>query len=148
MEGLENAWRERGETVIVTDAYGVVFLSNREEWKYSSLRPLPPATAERLRANQYLDRPLETLAVQRQSTDGGNILTLDNISFLEQSMQLLDYGWRIHYLTDLAPVGRNVGLVVTGSTGLAPYPVFDFALSAGEDAGDCFRCKRRERHRR
>lgn len=116
LEGLENAWQESGETIIVSDAYGVVFLSSRPGWKYSSLRPLPPDTAKRLRETQYLERPLATLAVQRQATEGGNVLRLDDISFLEQSLQLLDYGWRIHYLTDLAPVGRNVGLVVAVTT--------------------------------
>lgn len=119
LEELENAWQKSGETVIVSDAYGVIFLSSRPEWKYSSLRPLPRDTASRLREIQYLDRPLTTLAVRREPSEGGIILHLDHISFLEQSRQLLDYGWRIHYLTDLAPVKRSVGLVVAVTAGCA-----------------------------
>ncbi|MFH0785635.1 MAG: ATP-binding protein [Pseudomonadota bacterium] len=122
LDDLENAWQESGETIIVSDSYGVVFLSSRPEWKYTSLRPLPPDTVKRLRTKQYLDRQLPTLAIERQVTEGGNILLLDRSSFLEQSLQLLDYGWRIHYLTDLAPIGRSVGLVVAVST------VFAFAM--------------------
>ena len=96
---LEKAWRESGETVIVSDASGVVFLSSRPEWKYRSLRPLTEPTARRLREVQYLDAPLTTLTTEREAVDGGNILRLESVNYLEQSLQLPEYGWRIHYLS-------------------------------------------------
>ncbi len=116
LEKLENIWRESGETIIVSDSFGVLFLSSRPEWKYKSLRPLPLQTADRLRKVQYLQRPLSSLEMERQATEGGNILRLDNISFLEQSLQLLNYGWRIHYLTDLTPVTTSVRLAMLTTT--------------------------------
>ncbi len=101
---LELSWRESGETVIVSDAYGVLFLSSRPEWKYHSLRPLPQQTADWLREVQYLGHPLTLLRAERQAGGEDNVLHLDQRSFLEQSRQLLEYGWRIHYLSDLQPV--------------------------------------------
>jgi len=112
LDKLEAMWRESGETIIVSDSLGVLFLSSRPEWKYTSLRPLPRKTAERLRRVQYLERPLTTLAMKRQVTGGGNILNLNKSTYLEQSRQLLEYGWRIHYLTDLAPVTTSVRLAM------------------------------------
>lgn len=112
LEKLQESWRDSGETIIVSDGSGVVFLSSRPDWQYRSLRPLPESTALRLRQVQYLDRPLSTLATQRQAASGGNILDLDGRTFLEQSRQLLDYGWRIHYLSDLAPVATTVRLTM------------------------------------
>jgi two-component system, NtrC family, C4-dicarboxylate transport sensor histidine kinase DctB len=116
LEKLEKIWRESGETIIVSDSFGVLFLSSRPKWKYKSLRPLPIQTASRLREVQYLERPLSSMEMDRQATEGGNILHLDNISFLEQSLQLLDYGWRIHYLTDLTPVTTSVRLAMVTTT--------------------------------
>ena len=116
LEKLQNIWREGGETIIVSDGYGVLFLSSRPEWKYKSLRPLPPQTEKRLQEVQYLQLPLTALEVKRRTTKGGNIISLDNISFLEQSLQLPHYGWRIHYLTDLAPVNRSVRLAIAIAT--------------------------------
>jgi len=112
LDKLENMWRESGETIIVSDAYGVLFLSSRPGWKYQSLRPLPPNTASRLQQTQYLQRPLTALDMDRQVTGDGNVLRLDNTAFLEQSVQLLEYGWRIHYLTDLGPVTTRVRLAM------------------------------------
>ncbi len=108
LEKLEYMWRESGETIIVSDSFGVLFLSSKPEWKYRSLRPLPPQTRKRLQEIQYLQSPLTAIAMERQAIKGGNILRLDDSSFLEQSQQLPDYGWRIHYLTDLAPIADSV----------------------------------------
>lgn len=112
LEKLEQMWRESGEIIIVSDSFGVLFLSSRPEWKYQSLRPLPPETANRLRQVQYLQRPLPTLEMDRKVIEEGNILRLDNVSFLEQSRQLLEYSWRIHYLSDLKPVQTSVRLTI------------------------------------
>lgn len=107
LEKLQKMWQESGETIVVSDAHGVLFLSSRPEWKYTSLRPLPERTVELLRTVQYLQQPLTALEVRRQTTDQGNILILDDSTFLEQSSQLTEYGWRIHYLTNLDPVSKS-----------------------------------------
>ena len=124
LEKLQNTWRESGETIIVSDASGVLFLSSRPEWQYQSLRPLPSDTANWLREAQYLERPLTTLVIKREITEKGNILHLATDTFLEQSRQLLDYSWRIHYLSDLAPVASSVHLAEAVTAVIAVSLIF------------------------
>lgn len=119
LEPLQNTWAEGGENVIVSDAYGVLFLSSRSDWKYKALRILPKHTANRLREQQYLEQKLGPLSVERDATDEGTILTLQGLRYLESSRQLPDYGWRIHYLTDLKVVVKKVNQDVIIATVLA-----------------------------
>ncbi len=116
LEPMQEAWKESGEAVIVSDAYGVIFLTSKKEWKYSSLRELPDDTANRLRAVQYLNRPLPTLKMKRLSRKGYTIIQLDDKSYLEQALQLPEYGWRVHYLTDLKTVDNSINLAITITT--------------------------------
>ena len=103
LERLQQSWRESHETVIVSDVHGVLFLSSRPEWRYHCLRDLPKATIDDLHRSQYPGKPLTPLQMGRNVAEAGNILELDHNRFLEQSNQLLQYGWRIHYLSDLRP---------------------------------------------
>jgi len=112
LEKLQDVWRKSNETIVVSDASGILFLSSRSTWKYKSLRPLPHHTAQWLREVQYLEQPLTLLQFKRKSIQGGNLLQLDGTSFFEQSLQLPEYGWRIHYLTDLQPMNKSVRLAV------------------------------------
>ncbi len=116
LETLQTSWKEGGESVIVSDAFGVLFLSSNTEWKYKSLRPLPENTAQRLRNGQYLGFPLDTLQVHRNSIEGGNILLLEGKRYLEQSLQLPEYGWRIHYLSDLQTLSNQVSVAISITT--------------------------------
>jgi two-component system C4-dicarboxylate transport sensor histidine kinase DctB len=45
---FERAWRSSEEPIALADRAGVVFLSNREQWKYHSLRPLAEEEQRRL----------------------------------------------------------------------------------------------------
>jgi two-component system C4-dicarboxylate transport sensor histidine kinase DctB len=121
LETIQQLWIKSGEDVIVSDAYGILFLSSNPDWKYKSLRPLPPHTAKRLQEVQYQGFPLATLKMERQSTAGGNILILEGKRYLEQSLQLPEYGWRIHYLTNLRGVKKNVHLARTITAVLAGF---------------------------
>lgn len=104
LEQLQEAWRQSGETIIVSDAFGVLFLSSHPEWKYRCLRQLSDKTTHRLQQTQYPQQPLTPLHVTRMEGKNSNIVTIGTDSFLENSEQLYEYGWRIHYLADLAPV--------------------------------------------
>lgn len=126
LETIQQIWKKSGEAVIVSDAYGILFLSSNPDWKYKSLRPLPPHTARRLREVQYQGYPLVTLKMERQSTTGGNILLLEGKRYLEQSLQLPEYGWRIHYLTDLRGVKSNVHLARTVTAVIAGFILLAF----------------------
>lgn len=59
LEGFEEAMRQSGETVLLADQDGVVFLSSVPEWKYRVLGPLSASARERFRqTRQYGDAPL------------------------------------------------------------------------------------------
>ncbi|MBP0597842.1 sensor histidine kinase [Herbaspirillum sp. LeCh32-8] len=56
---FEHTWRSSDDPITLTDAGGVVFLSNRPEWKYHSLRPLTgPMQQELAGTHQYADQPI------------------------------------------------------------------------------------------
>ncbi len=115
LEALQSSWVESQEAIMVSDSSGVIFLSSIDKWRYKSLRPLPEETARTLRQNQYLAQPLTDLKVVRALADGGNFLSLGETTYFEQSLQLPEYGWRIHYLTNLAAMHRNVNIFTIGA---------------------------------
>lgn len=56
---FEHTWRSSADPITLTDAGGVVFLSNRPEWKYHSLQTLtPPVQQELAGTHQYADLPI------------------------------------------------------------------------------------------
>ncbi len=119
LEPMQDTWKRGGEAVIVSDAYGVIFLTSNLEWRYTSIRPLPLQTKNELQNEQYLNLPLPSLTMHRENIGENNILELEGKKYLEQSLQLPEYGWRIHYLTDLHVVEDNVTLAMTVSVILA-----------------------------
>ncbi len=126
LEQLQQMWKDSGEDVIVSDAFGVLFLSSNDNWRYRSLRPLPRHTSKRLQEIQYQGFSLGTLEIQRTSTEDGNILFLEGKNYLEQSLQLPEYGWRIHYLTDLQSVQDSVNIAQTVTAVSATLLLFLF----------------------
>lgn len=116
LEAMQQTWRESGETVIVSDASGVLFLTSKPEWKYYSLRPLPRETLKKLQALQYINYSLPTLKMTRKTRQGFSTISLEGKVYLEQSIQLPEYGWRLHYLSDYKKVNRDVNLFATITT--------------------------------
>ncbi|ALU90540.1 C4-dicarboxylate transport sensor kinase transcription regulator protein [Herbaspirillum rubrisubalbicans M1] len=56
---FEHTWRSSSDPITLTDAGGVVFLSNRPEWKYHSLQALSaPVQRELAGTHQYADLPI------------------------------------------------------------------------------------------
>lgn len=100
--GLEQSWREAGETVFVTDRYGVVFLGTRDDWRYASLEPLTDMVVAAIRANrQYGGVPLPSL---QQGAADAEILAIDGQRWRQDRLKLGLLGWTIHYLTPMAAI--------------------------------------------
>ncbi|MFL9923311.1 ATP-binding protein [Herbaspirillum lusitanum] len=56
---FEHTWGSSEDPITLTDSGGVVFLSNRPEWKYHSLRPLNRQLEQELEGtHQYADQPI------------------------------------------------------------------------------------------
>jgi two-component system C4-dicarboxylate transport sensor histidine kinase DctB len=61
---FEHTWRSSDDPIALADSSGVVFLSNRPEWRYHSLRPLDDTTRRELaRTQQYMGQTVTPLAM-------------------------------------------------------------------------------------
>lgn len=65
LDALEQALASAGDTLLLADGDGVVFLSSARRWRYHTLTSLPAATAARLASTrQYGGQPIPPLANQ------------------------------------------------------------------------------------
>jgi two-component system C4-dicarboxylate transport sensor histidine kinase DctB len=70
LEDIESSWGHDQSLLMLADQHGVVFLSNRPEWKFHTLATLDPATLAQIRAErQYGNAALETVPM-RDDGDG------------------------------------------------------------------------------
>lgn len=71
---FENTWKSGEDPIALTDERGVVFLSNKQEWKYHSLRPLDGSTQQNMaRTLQYAKQkitPISSLPKRAQAGFG------------------------------------------------------------------------------
>ncbi|NMG66751.1 sensor histidine kinase [Azoarcus indigens] len=100
-----------GDSILLADAAGVVFLAAEPAWRYRTLAPLPPATRAALAATrQYGDSPLQPLAPSHPLHDG--TVRLDDGSrftreLIMQSRPVGSLGWRAVLLADPADAHRS-----------------------------------------
>ncbi len=118
LEDIARDWQKSGDTLLLTDGRGIIFLSSRAEWTYRALTPLDPAVrAEVSRSQQYAQYPIGPPPLIHVS--GFNTLARETASgplLLRQSVELADHGWTLHLVTDLgAPrtAAWTAGLLVS-----------------------------------
>ncbi len=98
LSGLTQAWAEGGETVVVSNADGVVVLSSDESWLYRSLAPIPEARLKEIVAGrQFASKSLEPLEWIETGADG---VGLEGRSYLRVSSIMSRLGWTLHFLAD------------------------------------------------
>jgi len=107
LAALEQEWLTSPDVVLASDEHDVVFLANRDAWRYRLLRPLGAAERrEMLDSRQYADRSLQPLRVRTGSVldDGGRMVhLLDPVlpgEMLWQSLALPEEQWNLHLLHD------------------------------------------------
>lgn len=120
LQSLEQDWRDPGGAVALADRNGVVFLTDRPDWRY---RPVAPLDSEQLRilreTRQYgsdvdFGNPLFSDArtehgariVRVRASDGR--LPNDYVLF---TRELPAHGWTMSLLFELAPVHRDAVVV-------------------------------------
>lgn len=63
LASFEQTWRSNEDPIALVDRHGVVFLSNRSEWVYNSLRPLDPLVqADIEQTQQYMGKQIRPIA--------------------------------------------------------------------------------------
>ena len=115
LDHLQDDWHEGGETVLVSDANGVLFLSSRGDWKYTTLAPLSAGQRERIRAGrQYGGQPLKLSPLQTVEMLGENlrIVRADDQRYLMSSLPLPGLDWKLLHLASLVPVREGTQAVV------------------------------------
>ncbi|MCF6180356.1 MAG: hypothetical protein L3J63_13370 [Geopsychrobacter sp.] len=116
---LQDDWREGGETVLVSDANGVLFLSSRNDWRYHSLSQLSTEQRERIRAGrQYGTEPLDLVPLHTKKWlgDEQRIVQADKLSYLMLSRSIPGLDWTLFHLAPLAPVQERTQAVATIGT--------------------------------
>lgn len=117
LDRLQADWADGGETVMVSDANGVIFLSSRPEWKYHSLAALDAATMAQIRARrQYKETPITPLALSRPRAEAPDTIDIGNEGFVERVRSLTQPGWKLHYLSPTAAMREQVFGVVAITT--------------------------------
>src|SRR5476649_1096651 len=62
---LEREWRQGTDTLLVSDARGIIFIANQPGWRYRLLKPLIDSDhAELKNTRQYDKQPLSPLVYQ------------------------------------------------------------------------------------
>lgn len=120
VEPIEAAWQGAEGDFIVTDPEGIIFMSGRPEWLYSSLLPL---TRDRLArtavSRRYADATLSELPILAQVENGGHeTLVLRTPGGRRELMvlkeQMPEAGWTIKLLVDTAPIHAQANTQVAG----------------------------------
>ncbi|MEP7186270.1 MAG: PAS-domain containing protein [Rhodanobacter sp.] len=107
LDTFEQEWSDSSDTILLSDAHGVVFLSNRAAWLYHPLQPLLPAAIQALEhTRQYGDQPLipARVTILARFADGGRRVHIDQPrtphDVVWQSLPLPSQGWTVHLLHD------------------------------------------------
>ncbi len=121
---LEREWRQGSDTLLVSDARGIIFIANRPGWRYRHLHALSDSDLAELKATrQYDKQPLQPLAYEplRRFDDNSHLARVEApdgaADYLWESLPLTAEGWTLHLLRrpqiafeDL----RNAGLAAAG----------------------------------
>ncbi|MCK9796194.1 ATP-binding protein [Pseudomonas sp. MAFF 302030] len=121
---LEQEWSQGSDTLLVSDARGIIFIANQPGWRYRHLRPLSADDlAEINRTRQYHKQPLAPLEHQTLQAfdDNGGLVQVAGpegaASYLWESLPLSAEGWTLHLLRRPQGVledSRNAGIAAVG----------------------------------
>lgn len=110
---FEEAWAASDATIMVTDINNVIFLSDREDWRFRTTAPLPDATLARIAATRQYPTSLLSplpLAVTPLDPDLGfglEIAEAEDETFVQQTSLIAAAGWRVSILTPTGPATRR-----------------------------------------
>ncbi len=72
LEAFEQTWRSNEDPIALVDRHGVVFLSNRSEWVYNSLRPLSALVQRDIeQTQQYMGKQITPIGSLHGSARNG-----------------------------------------------------------------------------
>lgn len=123
IDRLEPSWVSSDQKILVVDRDGVVFLSTHPDWRFRSIEPLSAAAENRLiLSRRYGARSIPALpVVDRQPTgmlsirdtpwtEGRTRKNGSTTTYLTQSREMNEAGWRVLILSDTRSVTQQVNI--------------------------------------
>jgi len=121
---LEREWSQGSDTLLVSDARGIIFIANQPGWRYRQLHPLSDSDLADIKATrQYDKQPLTPLEHQtlRHFDDNSKLTRVNgpqgHADYLWESLPLSAEGWTLHLLRrpQIDEDRRNAGLAAAGA---------------------------------
>lgn len=102
---LEREWSQGNDTLLVSDARGIIFIANQPGWRYRALRPLSAGDLAEIKSTRQYDKqslvPLTHLPLRRfdDNSDLRRVEGPDGTAdYLWESLPLTTEGWTLHLL--------------------------------------------------
>lgn len=122
---LEQEWSQGPDTLLVSDARGIIFIANQPGWRYRELYPLNDSDLEELAATRQYDKqaraPLQHSSLQRFG-ERSELVRVNGPqgqrNYLWDSQSMPDEHWTLHLLRQpLAGTeeSRNAALAAAGA---------------------------------
>ncbi|WP_447761249.1 sensor histidine kinase [Pseudomonas moraviensis] len=102
---LEREWSQGSDTLLVSDARGIIFIANQPGWRYRALRPLSASDLAEIKTTRQYDKqslvPLTHLPLRRFD-DNSDLRRVEGpqgtADYLWESLPLTTEGWTLHLL--------------------------------------------------
>ncbi|MEN5241785.1 ATP-binding protein [Pseudomonas atacamensis] len=102
---LEREWSQGSDTLLVSDARGIIFIANQPGWRYRALRPLSADDLAEIKTTRQYDKqsllPLTHLPLRRFD-DNSDLRRVEGLQgtadYLWESLPLTTEGWTLHLL--------------------------------------------------
>lgn len=133
LEAMEQAMAESGDTLLLADADGIVFLSSQRRLRYRTLAPLPAAVSARLaETRQYGNQTIQPLADRPLALDGSAPQRLAlageaSRDLLTLSRPVGNLGWRV---VQLGRPDEARGAAFSGAMAAALAAAFGLGVAA------------------
>ncbi|WP_150582573.1 ATP-binding protein [Pseudomonas fluorescens] len=102
---LEREWRQGSDTLLVSDARGIIFIANQPGWRYRLLKPLSDSDHAELKTTRQYDKQILTplqFESLRRFDDNSDLARVDgpdgSADYLWESAPLAAQGWTLHLL--------------------------------------------------
>ncbi len=123
VDSFEDAWRGSSSEIIVVDDRGIIFMSSRDDWLFSSLQPLSRDTIESInRSQQYPADKLKPFGQVARDLSGRGLRLVSipdeagSEEYIAQSALMPAAGWTVQVLS--ATTSAKTQAFVTAFAGL------------------------------
>lgn len=110
LDQIEASWRGGDYEILVRDPEGIIFMTSRDDWLYSSLLPLTPERIARTEVSRrYAERPLRELPATTTRSGGDHALLRiatpgSTQEYLMHSEAMAKAGWTVLVLNNTSSV--------------------------------------------